>query len=251
MTTKPSKLSCERLIILCGGLGSRLLPVVNDRPKVLAEVQGKPFLSHLLSYFENQNITEVILSTGVGAGLVSDFVEGHAQDFSFNLICCPEDTPLGTGGAIAHVARCFGSKNSYVINGDSFWPFPFSDFSENISKHDHGLHLLALPAPEEKRFGNFAVNKEGLVQGFIAHDDENKNNISLWDYWVNGGMYYATENVMEKISAIKGNFSLESDFFPEIEKEKLLHAVCIEGSHIDIGTVASYSQAQKLALFRK
>ena len=50
-------------IILAGGLGSRLRESVSDRPKVLASVMGKPFLSYLLDQINDSNITNVILCT--------------------------------------------------------------------------------------------------------------------------------------------------------------------------------------------
>ena len=51
-------------VILAGGLGTRLRPVVGDRPKVLAEVGGRPFITYLLDHLAKARIKRVILCTG-------------------------------------------------------------------------------------------------------------------------------------------------------------------------------------------
>ena len=50
--------------ILAGGKGTRLRYLVNDRPKPMADIGGKPFLEHLLTHYKKKEITHFILSTG-------------------------------------------------------------------------------------------------------------------------------------------------------------------------------------------
>src|SRR5262245_49600157 len=82
--------------ILAGGLGTRLQAVVSDRPKVLAEVAGRPFLAWWLDALNAQGFREVILCTGFRAKQVSDtfgFSYGNLR-----LHYSVEAEPLGTGG---------------------------------------------------------------------------------------------------------------------------------------------------------
>lgn len=241
--------SCNQLIIICGGLGSRLRHVVNDRPKVLAEIKEKPFLSYLLEYFEGYGLKEVILSTGIGAKDVEHFVEQNSNKYSFNLKCCTEDSPLGTGGAVSYVLRSCGIEPSFIVNGDSFWPFKFKDFYSEIPNDFSSLALLALPATNEQRYGSFSVNNHGLIEGFSAHDQSDDNKFNKEKKWINGGMYYASQEIVELLSEERGTFSMEKVFFPKLEKEGKLAAICLNEKHVDIGTVETYSQAQKMALF--
>ena len=56
------KSSINTAVVLAGGLGSRLKELVNDRPKPMADINGKPFLEYLLNYWEKQGINKFILS---------------------------------------------------------------------------------------------------------------------------------------------------------------------------------------------
>ena len=59
-------------IILAGGFGTRLQSVVNDRPKPMADINGKPFLQYLLDYLVLQGINDCILSVGYKWELIRD-----------------------------------------------------------------------------------------------------------------------------------------------------------------------------------
>src|SRR5438094_528454 len=85
-------------VILAGGLGTRLRSAVADRPKVMAEVCGRPFLAHLLDQLAGQGVRRVVLCTGYrGEQVEAAFGDAYgalALDYS------PEPEPLGTGGAL-------------------------------------------------------------------------------------------------------------------------------------------------------
>ena len=67
-----SDLSRVTAVILAGGLGTRLRQAVSDRPKVMAEINGKPFLYYLLDQLADTGIERVIISTGYMADNVED-----------------------------------------------------------------------------------------------------------------------------------------------------------------------------------
>src|SRR5580704_10353473 len=84
--------------ILAGGLGSRLRSVISDRPKVLAPVDGVPFLSHLLKQLGRARIDEAVLLVGYGANRVcTEFGDRH---YGVSLKYSFEKELLGTGGAV-------------------------------------------------------------------------------------------------------------------------------------------------------
>ena len=86
-------------IILCGGLGTRLAPVVSTLPKSLAPVAGRPFLDYLLAWLRSTGIVDrVILATGHLAGSID---QHYGADFEgLPLRFSREEHPLGTGGAL-------------------------------------------------------------------------------------------------------------------------------------------------------
>ncbi|RMD88220.1 MAG: D-glycero-D-manno-heptose 1-phosphate guanosyltransferase, partial [Candidatus Dadabacteria bacterium] len=93
-------------IILAGGLGTRLRTVVNDRPKVMAEIDGKPFLAYLLYLLKKHGFKEAVISTGY----MKEYIQEYFGDsfMGLRLHYCPEETPLGTGGAIEFAFKEIG-----------------------------------------------------------------------------------------------------------------------------------------------
>src|SRR5207247_7582618 len=94
----PSGLGQVTAAILAGGMGMRLRAVVADRPKVLAPVHGRPYLTHLLDQLAAAGSREVVLLTGYGAEQVFETLGESYR--GMRLIHSPEARPLGTGGAL-------------------------------------------------------------------------------------------------------------------------------------------------------
>src|SRR5438309_149801 len=86
-------------IVLCGGRGTRLTPVVSDRPKAMAEVAGRPFLEWPLRALRGAGVRRFVLATGhLGSQLQEYFGDGSRLNVS--LTYSHEQTALGTGGAL-------------------------------------------------------------------------------------------------------------------------------------------------------
>ncbi|MDW8464053.1 MAG: NTP transferase domain-containing protein [Geminocystis sp.] len=85
-------------LILAGGLGTRLRQMVNDVPKPMAPINGKPFLEYLLRYLNSQGIRRVVLSVGYMKEKIVDHFGSRFMDME--IVYSVEEEPLGTGGAI-------------------------------------------------------------------------------------------------------------------------------------------------------
>src|SRR5262245_63746616 len=93
--------------ILAGGLGTRLRSVVSDRPKVLAEAAGRPFLAWWLDALDAQGFRDIVLCTGFRAERVRDTfgsTQGHLR-----IRYSVETQPLGTAGALRQALPLFAS----------------------------------------------------------------------------------------------------------------------------------------------
>src|SRR2546430_13300038 len=89
-------------VILAGGMGTRLRTVVADRPKVLAPVAGRPFLTYLLDQIADAGIQRAVLSTGHMAEQFASIIGDRYR--GIELVYAREKLPLGTGGAIRFAA---------------------------------------------------------------------------------------------------------------------------------------------------
>ena len=87
----------KEVIILAGGLGTRLRSVVSDVPKCMAPGAGKRFLWYLLKYLSNFDVERVVLSVGYLRDTIIDWVNEYGGEFPFGFDYAIETTPLGTG----------------------------------------------------------------------------------------------------------------------------------------------------------
>lgn len=143
------------VIILCGGLATRLGELARDTPKPLLAVNGKPFLFYQLRYLEKYGAREVYLSVSHLSEKVYEFLcEYQSDHISLKII---EDKPgrLGTGGAVKTILQKLASP-SIVLYGDSYVEFdlnricaqyvpgngPFMMIYKNNQKYDQSnVHL--------------------------------------------------------------------------------------------------------------
>ena len=84
-------------IILAGGKGKRLRSAVSDRPKPLADIDGRPFLHYLMSAMIKNGVSRFILAVGYMRNMIIDSVGNQFEGVP--VIYSIEDEPLGTGEA--------------------------------------------------------------------------------------------------------------------------------------------------------
>lgn len=113
------------VIILAGGLATRLRPVTEKIPKALIEVVGEPFICRQLKYLESQGIRKVILCIGYLGDMI-EAVVGSGSKFGIEVSYSRDGSELlGTGGAIKK-ALPLVEEVFFVLYGDSFLPINFS-----------------------------------------------------------------------------------------------------------------------------
>lgn len=222
-------------VVLVGGLGSRLHPVVKDRPKVLAEVGGRPFLAYILDQLDQAGMREVVLCTGYMAEAIGrTFGDRHK---SLTLKYSKEMQPLGTGGALRQaLPHCF-SGPILVLNGDSFVDADLGGYVEWFYENDLEAAMLLTMVPNASRFGRVVVRQDGLIISFEEKSGHHEAGL------INAGVYLLKKSVILSIPEGK-SFSLERQLFPQL-MGKSLYGYITGGSFIDIGTPESYLSAEK------
>ena len=130
------------VLILAGGLATRLRPLTERIPKALVPVANKPFVIHQLEFLKGQGIRRVILCTGYRADQIK-VVVGDGSAYGLEVSYSEDgDTPLGTGGAIIKALPLAGSA-FFVLYGDSFLPISFSKI-ESEWRRSHKPALMSV-----------------------------------------------------------------------------------------------------------
>jgi len=107
------------VVILAGGLATRLRPLTETIPKALIDINGEPFIAHQLRLLRHNGIQEVTLCIGYLGEMVEEYV-GNGHQFGVN-VTYSFDGPqlLGTAGAIKQALPLLG-ENFFVLYGDSY-----------------------------------------------------------------------------------------------------------------------------------
>ena len=226
-------------IILAGGFGSRLQPVLPDTPKALAPVDGRPFLAYQIDWLAAQGVTRVILAVHHLADQIEAYVASMAGcPVQFTL--ARETEPLGTGGAIVNAMTTAGVRDDVlVINGDTHFSFSLAPvLSGRIGKAARAT-LVAARVADIARFGSVVLDGE-RVTGFLQATLEHRPGL------VNAGAYVVHPSVFA--DAPLGAFSVEKDFFPVLAARGGLraHVIDAQDAFFDIGTPQSYSDFRNL-----
>jgi NDP-sugar pyrophosphorylase family protein len=221
-------------IILAGGLGTRLRSVVSDRPKVLARVCNRPFITFLFDQLLAACIKEVILCTGFKADEVQQEFGNCYQ--SLSIVHSAEPQPLGTGGAVRHALPLIKSDTVLIMNGDSFVNINLTVYMEWFLQCDRQASLLLVNVPDTRRYGKVIADKDGLIMAF------EEKSLSAGPGWINAGIYIIKKNLLRSIPAAMP-YSLERQFFPELTTNKIFGFYAYD-NFIDIGTPESYGRAQ-------
>ena len=221
--------------ILAGGEGTRLQSVVSDRPKVLAEISGKPFLAYLFDQLLNSGIRRVVLCSGYMADKIKTCF-GSSYDL-LSIQYSKEDQPLGTGGGLRLALPLLASDTILVMNGDSYIDTNLSVYIDWFFEKDCQASLLLTKIDDAGRYGTVVINKNKTVAAFR----EKCNNADAKSGWINAGIYLLKRSLIRTIPAGKA-YSLERQFFPRLTGGEFF-GFCCEGRFIDIGTPEAYAMA--------
>jgi len=93
-------------MILAAGLGTRLRPLTESRPKALVEIGGRTLLEITLARLRDSGIRDVIINAHHFAGMIRDYLESH-KNFGMNLVISIEEVLLDTGGGLKQAAYFF------------------------------------------------------------------------------------------------------------------------------------------------
>ena len=219
--------------ILAGGLGTRLRSVVADRPKVLAEVAGRPFLAHLLDQLTHTGVRETALLVGYAADQVQAAFGDQYR--GMKLVYSVEPEPLGTGGALRLALPRLCEQTVLLLNGDSYCDVDIASLLD-FHRQQGGLATLTLTAVNDvSRYGRVRLDEMGLVRRFEEKGGSSEPG------WINAGVYALNRDRLESIPVNRA-VSLERDVLPGWVASGAVFGFPA-GRFIDIGTPESYAEA--------
>jgi NDP-sugar pyrophosphorylase family protein len=223
------------VIILCGGLGKRLRPVVSDRPKSLARINKTAFLDILIGYLLSFGFKRFILC----CGYMGDLIREHYNKASCasKIVFSQETKLLGTGGALKNSRRLIRSNPFLVLNGDSFLKLNLRNFYKfHLQKNAILSIALSSPKPDQNSGVVTLDNKKRIIEFNEKIKPARKT-------YCSAGIYFMDQKIF-KFMGKRKVFSLEYDLFPTLTNKYSYGYYC-KNSFIDIGTPQNLMKAEE------
>jgi len=199
-----------KVLILAGGLGSRLSEETSLKPKPMVEIGGKPILWHIMKIYSSYGFDEFIILCGYKGYLIKEYfanyyrhmadmtidmtnnsVEYHkskAEPWKVTLV----DTGVNTmtGGRIKRVKDYIGKEPFMVTYGDGVADVDIHELVKFHEKHE-GIITMTSVQPEG-RFGALTIYENNKVESFIEKPKGD-------GAWINGGFFVCKPEVFDYI----------------------------------------------------
>jgi len=226
------------VLVLAGGLGTRLRAVLGDTPKLLAPIGDRPYLAYLIDWLSHFGARRLLLGLGHRADAVRAYLD-HMPATAVTIESVVEPRPLGTAGAVRFARAQLASDPVLVMNGDSFVD---ADLCAFLGHHRKGRALGTILCAEVEnagRYGRVTRDRTGAIAGFVEKD-ASYHGTAL----VNAGAYLLSARLLDYI-ATSTAASLEVDVFERLPQGAL--AAFVGGrTFIDIGTPDSLARASSI-----
>lgn len=223
----------SNVIILAGGIGTRLKHLLPDIPKPMAPINKFPFLYYILNDLNKQGVKNVILSVGYMHNQITSYFGNSFKDIQ--IAYSIENEPLGTGGAIMKALYGTNSPQSFILNGDTFFKINLSEMELKHKKNKASLSVAVKEMTNYERYGSVTITKDKIT-GFKEKQFNAKG-------FINGGTYLLNKETLFSLN-LPGKFSFENDFLEKYYQE--LHCIAFKSNQyfIDIGIPDDYEKAK-------
>lgn len=224
------------VIILAGGLGTRLRSVISEVPKCMAPVAGKPFLWYLLKFLAKYDVNRVILSVGYLREVIFKWIDNVKEEFPYVIDYAIEEIPLGTGGGIKLGLTKTKTNNVIILNGDTFFDVNLDKLMEFHSSHPSSITLSLKPMQNFERYGRVIMNE--IDQRIVKFEEKKYCKEGL----INGGIYVINKS-KPIFKDLPEKFSFEATVLESQCEFGNLYGIVEDGYFIDIGIPEDYQKA--------
>lgn len=244
-----------KVVILAGGLGTRLREETEFKPKPMVEVGGVPILVHIIKNFLVAGFTDIIIATGYKGNQIKEYFFNY--DIYTNDLCIK----IGGGGNITFLSS--NEKNDFTISivdtgsssltaqrlkkletiiGEENFICTYGDGLSNVDPRilldfhkEHGKIATVTAVKPRSRFGLLSIGNSNNVQEF--------NEKPIMNEWINGGYFCFTKEIFKYLV---GNTALENEPMTKLVDKSQLMAFRHEGFWYAMDTYREYIELNEM-----
>lgn len=221
----------NKVVIMAGGLGTRLSPLTDVTPKPMLHVGKKPILETIIENFSKYGFSDIILSVSYKSHVIEEYF-GNGQNFGVNIEYVHESKRMGTAGALGLVRDSL-SEPFFVMNGDLLTNVNFEHLRDYHTSHD----AVATMAVREYDF-QVPYGVVNVRDGLIASIEEKP----VHKFFVSAGIYMLSPRALEYVP--EGEFFDMPSLFEMLIAEKAITvSFPLREYWLDIGRLSDYERA--------
>jgi glucose-1-phosphate cytidylyltransferase len=229
-----------KVIIIAGGLGTRISEETDDKPKPMVLINGQPILWHLMNVFSLQGFNDFVISTGYKSEVIEKWVsKNEILDSNFekmNIETLDTGLHTQTGGRIAEVMKVLPKERVIATYGDGLANVSIKKLLDFHTRHGKLATVTAVRPPA--RFGYMKI--EGNT---VTHFGE-KNQSD--EGWINGGFFVLEPRVADYVKSLDEPF--ESGALVRLANESNLMAYHHESFWQPMDTLREKRELERDAL---
>jgi dTDP-glucose pyrophosphorylase len=230
LTTQKRK---NKVILMAGGLGTRLRPLTENTPKPLLKVGNKPILQTIIENFANHGFENIIISLNYKSQMIRDFFK-EGKEFGVNIEYIEETKRLGTAGALALLEEN-PKEPFFVMNGDLLTNVNFAELLDFHTSSNSTGTMCVREYQYQIPYGVIETREEQITS--IVEKPIQK-------FFVNAGIYLLNPSVLEHVP--KDEFYDMPTLFEQlIKKKQKVSSFPIHEYWLDIGQHHDFTKANE------
>jgi D-glycero-D-manno-heptose 1,7-bisphosphate phosphatase len=220
---------------MAGGKGTRIAEYYPDLPKPMIPLCGKPLLEWQVRSLVKQGFRTITLIIGFKADVIKDYF-GNGEKFGAAIGYIVEDSPLGTGGALALLPE----NNTLILFGDVYCEVDFNRFIDFHNAKKADITLFAHPNNHPRDSDIIITNDDNRILKWASKKDTNRGELRNL---VNAGLYVFSANSLRSGEAVKRD--LEQDIIIRKLNNGKVYAYHSTEYVKDMGTPERLSQVER------
>jgi NDP-sugar pyrophosphorylase family protein len=227
-----------KAFILAAGLGTRLRPLTNDRPKVMVAIGGKPVLEHLINLCHKHNLVEIIVNLHYLPQVIKNYF-GDGQKWGVHITYSDETKMImGGAGALKQAENLLEGQPTLVLNGDVMTNINLTNMMAYHRQKGGWATLATHPSDHPKDSDRIIFNESGKVSRIYRSGADSK------EVMTNSGIHLFEAGVLALIPK-DIPFSIEKELIPKMLWEaKPVFAYPTDEYAKDMGTLDRLTQVE-------
>ncbi len=231
-------------MILAAGLGTRLRPLTDTRPKALVEVNGETLLAHVVSILKKSGFDDFVINVHHFAEMIEAYLAEHGN-YGCRFSVSREDRLLNTGGGIRHAEDLLKGNGRFLVHNVDI--FSNLDIPEMVKKSPEDALSVLLVSPrktnryllfdESSRLVGWTNVDTGEVKSpYPGLNPENFTRLAF------GGVHYMSDDVFPLMRRWPDEFSIV-DFYLQNAREYPIYGYVQDNLELmDVGKVSALEQ---------